>query len=252
MPPKIHPTVKFGRKHRLGINVIIEEAVTFGENVIIGSNVIIRSGTSFGDDILIGDNCVIGKQPVPPFREHQAFKISRMPPLRLGSHAVIGTGGILYAGSVIGDYFYSADSFVVREGCRIADRVSVGKKAIVEHHVVLGEGTKLQSYALVGEGMTVGKNVFIGPFFNGTCDKFMDRLEEFVFQPPRIEDYVRIGAHVVLMAGVTLGEDSVVGAGAVVTRDIPPGRVAVGVPARVIKKLPPRERFQAADGPGHG
>src|SRR3989304_2925359 len=155
------------------------------------------------------DNCVIGKQPTPPFREHAAFKTSKMPPVKFGSKIVIGTGSIFYAGSKIGDYFYSADAILVREGCVIAKHVSIGKKAIVEHHVKLGEGTKIQSFALIGEGMFVGKNVFIGPFFNGTCDKFMNRFEKFVFQPPKIKDHARIGAHVVMMAGTTVGKDSV-------------------------------------------
>lgn len=244
MSNHIHPTAKMGKNIKIGTNVIIEKNVKLGNDVTIGNNVVIYNGTCFGDNVFIMDNCVIGKQSVPPFREHKAFKIFRMPPVRFGSNIVIGTGSIIYAGSRIGDYFYSADSIIVREGCSIAKRVSIGKKAIVEHHVKLGEGTKLQSYALVGEGMKVGKDVFIGPFFNGTCDKFMDRLEEFVFQPPSIKDHARIGAHVVLMAGITVGKDSVIGAGAVVTKDIPDYCIAVGIPAKVVKEIPSSQRFR--------
>lgn len=240
----IHPTVKMSGKVAIGGNVIIQKKVIFGHNVTIGNNVIIYEGSRFGSNIFIMDNCVIGKQPTPPFSEHKVFKIGRMPPVKFGSHTVIGTGSIIYAGSHIGDYFFAADNAIVREGCRIAQHVSIGKKAIIEHHVSIGKATKIQSFALVGEGMSVGKKVFIGPFFNGTCDKFMNRFEKFVFQPPLIADSARIGAHVVMVAGTKVGKDAVIGAGAVVTRDIPAYSIAVGVPAKVIKKVPASHRLK--------
>ena len=240
----IHPTAKTGKKITMGFNVIIQKNVVMGNNVKIGNNVIIYQGTHFGNNVFIMDNCVIGKQPTPPFGEHKAFKLSEMPPAKFGSNIVISTGSIIYAGSCFGDYFYSADSIIIREQCAIAKKVSIGKKVIIEHHVKLGEGTKIQSFALVGEGMQVGKHVFIGPFFNGTCDKFMNRFEEFVFQPPKIRDYARIGAHVVMMAGITVGKDTVIGAGAIVTKDIPAYSVAIGVPAKIVKKVPALHRVK--------
>jgi acetyltransferase-like isoleucine patch superfamily enzyme len=221
--------------------VVIENKVVFGDNIEIGNNVVIYAGSRFGNDIRIMDNAVIGKQPVAPFIEHEAFRISRVPGVIFGNGAVIGTASIFYAGSTIGDYFYAADRAIVRELVQFGCHVCIGKGAIIEHHVKLGDFTKVQSLALVGEGMRVGEHVFIGPYFNGTCDKFMDRLEERVFEPPKIKSYSRIGAHVVLMAGITVGKDAVVGAGAVVTHDVPDYCVAVGVPAKVVKKNPHRK-----------
>ena len=224
----------------VGSHAVIERRVVFGRNVAIGNNVIIYAGTKFGDNIRILDNAVIGKQPVAPFVEHKAFAISKARPAVFGSNIVIGTGAIIYAGSRIGGYFYCADRAIIREQTRIGSRVSIGKNAVVEHHVRIGDSTKIQSFALIGEGMCIGRNVFIGPYFNGTCDKFMNRIERRVYEPPVIHDHARIGAHVVLMAGVTIGKDAVVGAGAVVTKDVPGYSVVVGVPARVIKMNPHR------------
>lgn len=229
-----------------GSNVIIKDGVVFGDNVEIGNNVIIYEGTIFGDNIRILDNCIIGKQPVPPFKEHGAFKISHVPPVEFGSNIIIGTASIFYAGSRIGDYFYSADRIIVRELVKIGNHVTIGKSSIVEHHVQLGDYTKIQSNALIGEGMVVEENVFIGPYFNGTCDKFMDRIEERVYEPPIIKRYARIGAHVVLMAGITVGEDSVIGAGAVVTKDVPSNCIVAGVPAKIIKENPFEQRVGRA------
>lgn len=225
-----------------GSNVIIKDGVVFGDNIEIGNNVIIYEGSKFGNNIRILDNCIIGKQPVAPFKEHEAFKILHMPPIEFGNNIIIGTSSIFYAGSRVGDYFYSADRIIVRESAEIGAHVTIGKGSIIEHHVKIGNYTKIQSNALVGEGMAVEENVFIGPYFNGTCDKFMDRIEERVFEPPMIKKYARIGAHVVLMAGVVVGEDSVIGAGAVVTKDVPSYCVVAGVPARIIKENPLEQR----------
>lgn len=241
---KIAVKVKFGRNYSLGQNVIIKEGVAFGDKIEIGNNVIIYEGSHFGDNVKILDNVVIGKQPTAPFGEHGAFKISYMPPITFGDNITIGTASICYAGSKIGDYFFAADRIIIREAVEIGHHISVGKDSIVEHHVRIGDYTKIQSKALIGEGMVVGRHVFIGPYFNGTCDKYMNRFEEKVFEPPRIEDYARIGAHVVLMAGITVGQDSVVGAGAVVTKDVPDYSVVVGIPSRVLKKIPPEQRFK--------
>ena len=248
MTTYIDETVKQGSDFRVGHNVIIEEGVVFGNHVTIGHNVVIYGDTRFGDNVMIMDNCVIGKQPHPPFREHEVFKIEEMPPAKFGSNIVLGTGGIIYAGSEIGDYLYTADDVIIRERCSIGPHVSIGKKAIVEHHVNLGEGTKIQSYGLVGEGMKVGKHVFVGPFFNGTSDKFMDRIEERVFEPPIIKDYARLGGHTVLLAGKTIGTDAAVGAGAVITKDVPDYSVVTGVPARVLKEIPVEQRHEKVKG----
>lgn len=236
MANEISPDVKFKKKYSIGSNVVIKNGVVFGDNVEIGNNVVVYEGSNFGSNIKILDNVVIGKQPVAPFVEHGVFKISKMPAIEFGDNIIIGTASIFYAGSKIGSYFYSADRIIVRESAKIGNHVTVGKDSIVEHHVQIGNYTKIQSKALVGEGMIVGDHVFIGPYFNGACDKFMDRIEERVFEPPRIKSYARIGAHVVLVAGITVGEDSVVGAGAVVTKDVPDYSVAVGIPARVVKE----------------
>ena len=244
MSNEIATDVRFKKKFSLGNNVIIKSGVKFGNNVEIGNNVIIYEGSKFGDNIKLLDNVVIGKQPVAPFVEHKVFKISHTPPIEFGSNIIIGTSSIFYAGSKIGNYLYAADKVIVRECGQLGKHVSIGKDSIIEHHVHLGDSTKIQSKALVGEGMKVGKHVFIGPYFNGTCDKFMDRIEKFVFLPPEIKDYARIGAHVVLMAGVTVGMDSVVGAGAVVTKDVPDYSVVAGVPAGIIKENPPEQRFK--------
>lgn len=240
MENRIDPTAKMGKNLQLGLNIIIEKGVVLGDNVTIGHNVIIYQGSRFGDNVFIMDNCVIGKQPTPPFKEHEVFRISKMHPVKFGSNIVLGTGSIAYAGSDIGNYLYAADSVIIREGCKIGDNVTLGKNVIVEHHVEMGAETKVQSFGLVGEGMKIGKNVFIGPFFNGIGDKYMDRIEEFVFQPPCIKDCARIGAHVVLMAGTTVGKDAVVGAGAVVTKDVPDYCTVAGVPAKIINISPYR------------
>ncbi len=112
---------------------------------------------------------------------------------------------------------------------------SVGK------HFYANYGLTVLDYAPV----TIGDYVLLGPNVTLTSAthnqdwriRYADDISDIEGAPIVIEDHVWIGANVVVMPGVTIGKHSIIGAGSVVTKDIPPDCVAVGVPARVIKKL---------------
>ncbi len=116
----------------------------------------------------------------------------------------------------------------VGDNTEIGDNVKIGSLVHIDYDVKIGENSLIEGTVYIPPLSRIGKNVFIGPGAALTNDPY----------PPsgkmigvRIEDGVIIGSRAVIKAGVTVGKNSVVAMGAVVTKDVPPNKVVVGVPA---------------------
>jgi len=127
----------------------------------------------------------------------------------------------------------------IREGARLGSDCIVGRGAYVGPGVIIGDRVKLQNYALVYEPARLEDAVFIGPAAVLTNDPYPPSKRMIGVT---IEDNAVIGARAVIKAGVKVGRGAVVAMGAVVTKDVPPGKVVMGVPARVAYS---REEFDA-------
>jgi acetyltransferase-like isoleucine patch superfamily enzyme len=121
----------------------------------------------------------------------------------------------------------------------IADDVVVGRGALVENDTTIGSGTRIQAEAYVTAYSTVEEDVFIAPCVVTTNDNYMGRTEKrkALMKGPTIRRSARIGGGAILCPGVEIGEEAFVGAGAVVTKDVPPRKVVVGSPARVLRDV---------------
>jgi acetyltransferase-like isoleucine patch superfamily enzyme len=121
----------------------------------------------------------------------------------------------------------------VGSGAIIGDDVKIGSLAHVDYGVEIGSGTKIEGCAYIPPLSKIGKNVFIGPAAVLTNDPYPPSSRMIGVT---IEDDAVVCARAVIKAGVTVGRGAVVAMGAVVTKDVPPGRVVMGVPARVVYK----------------
>jgi|SRR5690606_5830738 len=130
---------------------------------------------------------------------------------------------------------------VIREHVEIGERVIVMMGAVINIGAVIGAGTMVDMNAVVGARAIVGRDCHIGA---GAV--LAGVLEPPSAQPVVIEDGVLVGANVVVLEGCRVGKGSVVAAGAVVTRDVEPGVVVAGQPARVVKRVDVQTRDKSA------
>jgi acetyltransferase-like isoleucine patch superfamily enzyme len=170
-----------------------------------------------------------------------------LPPAVIGDGTVVSTGAVVFAGTTIGAGCIVGDQACVRERVSIDDDVVVGRGSLVENDTTIGSGTRIQADAYITAYSTLEDDVFIAPCVVTTNDNFMGRTERRLelMKGPTIRRAARVGGGAVLCPGIEIGEEAFVGAGAVVTRDVPPRVIVVGNPARVLRDVDPEEFLDA-------
>ena len=183
-----------------------------------------------GQDSEVEDFCIIGAPP----RGKQDGEL----PTTLGDGAVIRSHTVIYAGNVIGRHFQTGNKVNIRECNRIGNNVSVGTLSVIEHHVSIGDNVRIHTQAFIPEFSVLEEGCWIGPNVVLTNAKYpLSPGVKDQLAGPVIRKGAKIGANVTILPGVVIGEEALVGAGAVVVNDVPPGAVVVGNPARVIRHL---------------
>jgi acetyltransferase-like isoleucine patch superfamily enzyme len=207
----------------------------------IHPSAIVYPGTVLGEGVRVLEGAVVGKQP--SLSPRSTAKREPLPPTEVGDGTIVSTGAILFAGSKVGARVILGDQSCVRERVTIGDDVVVGRGSLVESDTTIGALTKIQADAYITAYSTLEENVFIAPCVVTTNDNFMGRTEErhTLIKGPTIRRGARIGGGAILCPGVEIGEDAFVGAGAVVTKDVPARKLVVGNPARVLRDVPDNE-----------
>ena len=233
---------------RQGPGVEIGEDAEFGAHVVLGHGVVVYPGTRIAEDVVVEDYAVLGK---PPARSATStLAVSELAPLVVGHGTHVGTHAVVYAGTEVGARVFLADGAQVRERCRLGNQVVVGHLATIENDSVVGARTKLQTGAYLTAHSIVEEDVFLAPHVVTTNDPCLARTEarHALQRGPHIERGARVGAGAVLLPGVRVGQEAVVAAGAVATRDVPAYRVVMGVPAREVGDTP-KEQLLYPDPP---
>jgi acetyltransferase-like isoleucine patch superfamily enzyme len=196
---------------------------------------IVYPGTMLGEGVRVLENAVVGKQPT--LSPRSTAKHEDLAPSVLGAGTIVSTGAVVFAGSTIGARVIIGDQSCVRERVAIGDDVVVGRGALIENDTTVGALTKIQANAYITAYSTLEDNVFIAPCVVTTNDNFMGRTERRheLVKGPTIRRGARVGGGAILCPGIDVGEEAFVGAGAVVTKDVPPRGFVVGTPARVLR-----------------
>lgn len=136
--------------------------------------------------------------------------------------------------------------FVNLYGCTIGDGTRIGAFVEVQKNAVVGSRCKISSHSFICEGVTIGDGVFVGHgvMFTNTlmpratnAGGALQTEDDWEVIPTRVEDGAFIGSGSVILCGITIGRKAGIGAGAVVTKDVPPGEIWAGNPARFIRKV---------------
>lgn len=229
---KISDTAQIAKTAVIHDNVEIEDNVVIHDYVVIYPNTLIKSGTE------IFDHCVIGKPPASPGITSRELK-KELPRLVVGENCVLSPGVVLYTGSAIGSRCLLGDFCSIREECRVGDRCIVSRNVSVNYHTQIGDDTKIMDNTHITGNMKIGNHVFISTLVATTNDNTMGRQEyrEEHVRGAVIEDGATIGAAANILPGVSIGANAIVGASALVTRDVPRDKVVMGIPARVIREV---------------
>jgi UDP-2-acetamido-3-amino-2,3-dideoxy-glucuronate N-acetyltransferase len=157
----------------------------------------------------------------------------------IGGHVVIHSGVEIGAGARVGDHAQ------IRDGAVIGAGSTVGSYVCVDPGVEIGERVSVQTRCYITGGTRIEDDVFVGPGVTLTNDNSMNRHgPEFEFEGPLLRRACRVGGGSTICPGVEIGEEAFVAAGAVVTADVPPRTVAMGVPARAVREVPEMDLLQ--------
>lgn len=136
--------------------------------------------------------------------------------------------------------------FVNLYGCSIDDNSKIGTFVEIQKNATIGKNCKISTHTFICEGVHIGDGVFVGHNVTFINDKYprsvnadgsMQTEADWHVEETFVKKGASIGSSATILCGVTIGENAIVGAGAVITKDVPPNTVVAGVPAKIVKKL---------------
>lgn len=158
---------------------------------------------------------------------------------RIGDNATVRTGTVIYTNVKIGNSFSCGHGAVIREENVLGDDCSIWSNSCIDYGCTLGNGVRIHNNVYIGQNTTIEDDVFIGP--GATFANDPHPVCSMCMEGPTVRQGARIGAGAVLLPAVVIGRHALVGAGSVVTHDVPDYAVVAGNPARVIndvRKMP--------------
>jgi len=198
-----------------------------GEAKILGPSAIGKC-TLIGEGVIIGypgRKKVIALGSSASFEKYDGVSAGTS----VGSGCIIRSGTIVYEGTLIGNNVETGHGVLIREKTTIGEGTRIGTHSVIDGNVEIGTGNNIQTGVYLPPGTVMGSNIFVGPFVTVTNDKYPPSSK---VSGVTIEDNATIGCRSTLIAGVNIGEGALVGAGAIVTKDVPARTVVLGVPAK--------------------
>lgn len=211
-------------------NVYISPRATIGNNVKIGDNTIVYDNVVIEDNVIIADNCIIGE----PTGDYYYSSIYTNPQTFIGKNSLIRSFTIIYADVMIGEGLSTGHRVTIREKTIMGINCRVGTMCDIQGLCNIGDCCWFHSNVFVAQYSTIGNYVFIYPHVILANDKYPPSNDPI---GPTIEDYAQIAAQSTILAGARIGRYALIGAGSVVTTDVPEYQLVFGNPAKLVKDV---------------
>ena len=226
----------------------ISRKSTIKSGVLIENDVMIFGPSIIGEKSYLGSRVIVGypcRRKLKKSIEIEDIKLldELSNGAKIGCNVIIRPLTVIYEDVVIGDNVETGHHVLIRENTVIGNNTVVGTGTIIDGKVKIGSNVRIESGVYIPPLTVIEDEVFLGPRAVITNDKYpmSKRLVGVTIRKGAV-----IGANATLIAGIEIGEYAVVGAGSVVTRDVPPNTVVVGVPAKPIMSREEYERKKKA------
>ena len=231
------------RPSELAPGLLLGTDVELSRDVEIGGHVVIHAGTVVGAGARLQDGCVVGK-PVALGPRSTAPKEAPLPAV-IGEGATVCAGAVVVAGARIGPRAVVGDQAHVRERAVVGEGTVVGRGSAVDNDVTIGARVRVQTGCYLTAYSTIEDDVFVAPGVTLTNDHTMARhAPDHELRGAVLRRACRVGGAVVIVPGVEVGEEAFLAAGAVVTSDVAPRAVMMGVPARQVREVPDEDLLE--------
>lgn len=195
---------------------------------MISDTAIIYPNVKLGRNITVEDYCIIGA-PYSGYKGEETV---------IGDDAVIRSGTVIYAGNTIGSKFQTGNKANIREFNKIGNNVSIGTLSVVEHHVEISDDVRIHSQVFISEYTTLEKGCWLGPNVVLTNARYpMHPDAKIELKGVCVCSNAKIGANTTLLPGINIAKNCLIGAGSVVTKDVPENVIVAGNPARVLRNI---------------
>lgn len=233
------------RMNQIDPTASVHPEAILGDGCVIGRNVVIGRSVTLGNNVEIEDNCVIGYDRLT--RIHDEAMLSDR--LYIGDNSLVRTGAILYTRSSFGRNVKIGHTVVLREGMRIGDNSIIGCLVKCEGYTSVGARSVIHAQTHMTAFMTIEDYVFFGPGCTTMNDPAAAHYRDIQrdVRGPLVRRGCRIGGNVTLTPGIEIGEEAFIGAGAVVSRNVPAREFWAGVPARKLRDVSEAELLSPVD-----
>lgn len=211
-------------------------------NCTIYHGAILFPNVTLGRNVVVFPGAVIGRPPMSSGATVRQVDGGELAPVEIGDDCVIGANAVIYMGVRIGRHTMVCDTACIREGCEIGAYSLIAMGVTVNYRTRIGDRVKIMDNAHITGNMLIEDDVFVGMLVTTANDNSMGAQvpvgKDWTRPGPVLRRFARIGQGACLLPGVEIGERAIVGANAVVTTNVQPRTLVMGVPARLVRPLP--------------